>query len=47
MREILNAIFYILTSGCAWRLMPQDKRHLGRQFTITSDAGELQVSGSR
>jgi putative transposase len=23
-REILNAIFYILTSGCAWRLLPHD-----------------------
>jgi putative transposase len=23
-REILNAIFYILRSGCAWRLMPHD-----------------------
>jgi putative transposase len=21
-REILNAIFYILKSGCAWRLLP-------------------------
>ncbi len=24
LREILNAIFYILRSGCAWRLMPHD-----------------------
>jgi transposase len=23
-REILNAIFYILRSGCAWRLLPRD-----------------------
>ena len=23
-REILNAIFYIVCSGCAWRLMPHD-----------------------
>lgn len=23
-REIVNAIFYILRSGCAWRLMPHD-----------------------
>ena len=23
-REILNAIFYILVSGCAWRLLPHD-----------------------
>lgn len=24
LREILNAIFYIVRSGCAWRLMPHD-----------------------
>jgi len=24
MREVLNAIFYILRSGCAWRLLPHD-----------------------
>jgi len=23
-REIVNAIFYILSSGCAWRLLPHD-----------------------
>lgn len=23
-REILNAIFYVLRSGCAWRLLPHD-----------------------
>ena len=24
MREILNAIFYVVRSGCAWRLIPHD-----------------------
>ena len=24
MREILNAIFYVLRAGCAWRLLPHD-----------------------
>jgi putative transposase len=24
MREILNGIWYVLRSGCAWRLMPHD-----------------------
>jgi putative transposase len=24
LREILNAIFYLLRSGCAWRLLPRD-----------------------
>jgi putative transposase len=23
-REMLNAIFYVLRSGCAWRMMPHD-----------------------
>jgi putative transposase len=23
-REILNAIFYVVRSGCAWRLLPHD-----------------------
>ena len=23
-REIFNAIFYVLKSGCAWRLLPND-----------------------
>ena len=24
MREVVNATFYILRSGCQWRLLPQD-----------------------
>src|SRR5215212_4378117 len=24
LREILNAIFYVLRSGCSWRLLPHD-----------------------
>jgi putative transposase len=24
MREIMNAVFYVLRSGCAWRLLPKD-----------------------
>lgn len=24
LREIVNAIFYVLRSGCAWRMMPHD-----------------------
>ena len=24
LRRILNAIFYVLRSGCAWRLLPRD-----------------------
>src|SRR3712207_7181310 len=25
-RELLNAIFYVLRGGCAWRLLPHDFR---------------------
>ena len=24
MREVVNAIFYILRAGCSWRMMPND-----------------------
>jgi transposase len=27
MREILNALWYVVRSGCAWRLMPHDLPH--------------------
>ncbi len=39
-REILNAIFYVLKSGCAWRLLPHDfppwktVYHYFRQFRL-------------
>ena len=35
-REILNAIFYVLKSGCAWRLLPNDFPTVGRPSTTTS-----------
>ena len=24
MRDVINALFYILSAGCAWRLLPHD-----------------------
>ncbi len=38
-REILNAIFYIVRGGCAWRLLPHDLEHPGRPSTTTSVSG--------
>jgi transposase len=39
-REILDAIFYLLRSGCQWRLLPHDfPRGDGPPSTITSDYG--------
>ena len=40
LREILNAIFYIVRSGCSWRLLPHDfppwrsVYHYFRQFRL-------------
>jgi transposase len=30
LREILNAVFYILKSGCQWRLLPHDNGGLAK-----------------
>ena len=39
-REILNAIFYVLKSGCAWRLLPRDDlERLGRPSTTGGSGG--------
>jgi len=32
----VNAIFYLLRTGCAWRLLPHDFPPGGDQSTITS-----------
>lgn len=40
LREILNAIFYVVRSGCSWRLLPHDfppwrsVYHYFRQFRL-------------
>ena len=42
-REILNAIFYVLRSGCSWRMRPSDyapwQTAGGRRPVATSGAG--------
>jgi putative transposase len=38
LREILNAVFYLLKSGCQWRLLPTTSLD-GPPFTGTSDDG--------
>ena len=32
-REVINAIFYLLRSGCAWRLLPHDFPPWGTVYT--------------
>src|SRR5829696_1906987 len=39
LREVLDAIFYVLRSGCAWRLLPHDFPTAGRPSTTTSGPG--------
>jgi transposase len=39
LREILDAIFYVVRSGCAWRLLPHDLERLGKPSTTTSAPG--------
>ena len=42
MREVLNAIFYLLRAGCAWRLLPHD---FPRWKTVYHYWREWRVSG--
>ena len=44
-REILNAIFYIVRGGCAWRLLPHDFPTAGRPSTITFAPGASMAAG--
>jgi len=38
-RRVLDAVFYVLRSGCAWRLLPHDFPTAGRPSLITSVGG--------
>ena len=37
LRDIFDAIFYVLRSGCPWRMLPGDFRH-GLPSTIISES---------
>jgi transposase len=39
LREILNAVFYVVRGGCAWRLLPHDLERRGGPSTTTSGPG--------
>src|SRR5215212_1732924 len=40
LREVLDAIFYILRSGCAWRLLPNDFPTGGSDDEVGRGAGQ-------
>ena len=45
MREIVNGIFYVMRSGCAWRLVPRDLPPWGtihRWFAVWRDDGSFE-----
>ena len=42
MRSIINAIFYIVKSGCQWRMLPHQMPHFrGKRSIPTSESGKL------
>ena len=45
LREILDAVFYVVRGGCAWRLLPHDFPTAGRPSTTTSAPGAWMVPG--
>src|SRR5918995_764061 len=46
LHEILNAVFYLLKSGCQWRLLPHDFPRDGPPSTTISDNGVSTAPGS-
>ena len=45
LRADLNAILYLLRTGCQWRLLPREYRLVARS-TITFEPGKTPVCGS-
>jgi putative transposase len=39
MREVVNAIFYILRAGCSWRMMPHAETTMANSIFIFSTLG--------
>src|SRR5579863_3110422 len=42
-REIVNALFYVLQTGCAWRLLPHDFPPYGTVFHYFSEWRKCRV----
>ena len=41
-RAVINAIFYLMRTGCQWRLLPREFSCLGHGVSLFSDVEELQ-----
>src|SRR5215218_9219467 len=46
-REILDAAFYVLRSGCAWRLLPKTQRGAARALADLLRQGSAAQRGHR
>ncbi len=49
-REVINALFYLLSTGCQWRLLPKEfppRSTVHRYFTTWREAGASLVSVGR
>jgi hypothetical protein len=46
-REILDAIFYVLESGCPWRLLPRNKPFLRRSILRSTPVTNYRVRNVR
>src|ERR1700693_2104077 len=43
LRAVLNAIFYLLRTGCQWRLLPRSVSRARAPFTITFVPGKMRA----
>jgi putative transposase len=43
MREVINALLYILSAGCAWRLLPHDLPPWGTVYSYFRRSNQEQV----
>lgn len=46
-REIVNAILYVLRTGCSWRQMPHDLPEREKRSTIISASGNSMAPGKK
>jgi putative transposase len=46
LREILDAVFYVVRGGCAWRLLPHDLERRGGPSTTTSYFRAWRIDGT-